>query len=125
MFNLYLAQQLAQVTLASVSATPAKSGSGVFEVTATVTNEGQIPTSLEIARRIKIVRPDSCTIRLAEGQELVKTADGKNQPATIEIGSLKAGESRTVSWQVKGAGSPTVTADSTRGWVARKDVTIK
>ena len=125
MFNLYLAQQLAQVKLASVTASPSTAGAGVFDVNATVTNEGLIPTALDIAKRVKIVRPDACTIRLAPGQELVKTAEGRNQAAAIEIGWLKAGESKTVTWQVKGAGTATVTASSTRGGVDRRDVAMK
>jgi hypothetical protein len=127
LFNLYLAQQLAQVRVTSVTvaAAPAKAGAGLTEVKATVTNEGLIPTALEVAKRVKIVRPDACSIRLAAGQELVKTADGKNQRATIEIGWLKPGESRTVTWLVKGAGTATVSIASTRGGVDRKDVVVK
>jgi hypothetical protein len=125
MFNLYLAQQLAQVRLAPVSVSPSQSGAGVFDVAATVTNEGLIPTALDVARRIKIVRPDACAIRLAPGQELVKTAEGRNQPATVEIGWLKPGESKTVTWQVKGPGTAMVTVSSTRGGIDRKDVAIR
>jgi hypothetical protein len=125
MFNLYLAQQLAQVKLVSVTASPSKSAAGVFDIKATVTNEGLIPTALEVAKRVKIVRPDACAIRLAGGQELVKTADGRSQTATIEIGWLKPGESKTVAWQVKGPGTATVSASSTRGGVDRKELTIK
>jgi hypothetical protein len=125
MFNLYLAQQLAQVKLASVAASPSKSGVGVFDVTATVTNEGLIPTALEVAKRVKIVRPDACTIRLAAGQELVKSAAGRIQSTTIEIGWLKPGESKTVTWQVKGPGTATVSAASTRGGTDRKDVAVQ
>jgi hypothetical protein len=125
MFNLYLAQQLAQVRIATVAATPSRAGGGVFEVRATVTNEGLIPTALDIATRVKIVRPDACSIRLAAGQELVKAADGKNPSATIEIGWLKPGESRTVTWQVKGAGTAAVAVASTRGGVDRRDVVIQ
>ena len=34
----------------------------------TVTNEGGMPTALEIAKRVKMVRPDTCTITLGEGR---------------------------------------------------------
>jgi hypothetical protein len=125
MFNLYLAQQLAQVKLASATVSPSKSGGGVFDITATVVNEGLIPTALEVAKRVKIVRPDTCAIRLAAGQELVKVADGRSQAATIEIGWLKPGESRAVTWQVRGAGTATVSASSTRGGVDRKELAIR
>ena len=125
MFNLYLARQLAQVKLASVTVSPAASGAGVFEVKATVTNEGLIPTALEVAKRVKIVRPDACAIRLAPGQELVRTTGGRSQPAATDIGWLKPGESKTVTWEVKGPGTATVSATSTRGGVDRKEVAVK
>ena len=125
MFNLYLAQQLAQVKVASATASPSAVGAGVCDVQATVTNEGFIPTALEVAKRVKIVRPDACTIRLAPGQELVKAAGGRSPNPTIEIGWLKAGESTTVTWQVKGAGTATVVISSTRGGVDRREVVIK
>ena len=125
MFNLYLAEQLARVRIASVAAGPSKSGGDVFEVKATVTNEGLMPTALDIAKRVKIVRPDTCTIRLAPGQELQKSSEDRSQPATIEIGWLKAGESKTVTWQVKGAGTATVSVASTRGGVDRREVAIR
>ncbi len=128
MFNLYLAQQLAQVRVSAANAAPAKGVApteGVFDVQATVTNDGNIPTALEMAKRVKIVRPDSVAIRLAPGQELAKSAAGKPaQRPSIDIGWLKPGESRTVSWQVKGPGTATITIGSTRGGVDRKDVAI-
>jgi hypothetical protein len=125
MFNLYLARQLAQVKLTAVAVTPAKAGAGVFEVKATVTNEGLMPTALEVAKRVKIVRPDACTIRLGSGQELAKTADGKIQSTTIEIGWLKPGETKIVTWHVKGAGTATVSVASTRGGIDRRDAEVK
>ena len=127
MFNLYLAQQLPQVKLAAVTAAPAKGvplADAVFDVQVTATNEGLMPTSLEMARRVKMVRPDTLTIALAQGQELTKAAAGKPaQARVVELGSLKAGESKTVTWQVKGPGRVTVSISSTRGGIDKKEVT--
>jgi len=117
MFNLYLAQQLPQVKIVSATAKPS-STTGVFDIELVVTNEGKMPTALEIAQRVKMVRPDTATIRLAKGQELVQPAEGEKGPRQrtgIEIGWLKPGETRTVSWQVKGSGEATVSIGSTRG----------
>jgi hypothetical protein len=126
MFNLYLAEQLPQVRLTAVTMTPAKgvpAADNVFAVQATVVNEGLMPTALEMAKRVKIVRPDTLTITLGQGQELTKAAAGKpGQTRVIEVGSLRAGESRTVSWQVKGAGKATVSVSSTRGGTDRKEI---
>ena len=69
MFNVYLAQQLAQVRIVSATTKPA--ADGAQEITVTVTNEGGIPTALEIAKRVKIVRPDTAVIQLAQGQTFV------------------------------------------------------
>ena len=125
MFNLYLAQQLPQVRITAADARPAGEP-GVFEVRMTVTNDGLMPTALEIAKRVKIVRPDTCSIRLGEGMLLVPAPDG--QPAVrpaIEIAWLKPGEAKTASWTVKGAGTATVTIESTRGGVDRRQVEVR
>jgi hypothetical protein len=128
LFNLYLAQQLPQVRVLSAAAAPARGvppADELFDVQVTVTNEGLMPTSLEVARRVKMVKPDAVEIALAKGQELAKPAAGKTaQRATIEIGWLKPGESRTVAWQVKGKGKASVTVGSTRGGVDRRDLAI-
>jgi hypothetical protein len=126
LFNLYLAQQLPQVRLAGVTVARAKgvaAAENVFDVTAVVVNEGLMPTALEMAKRVKIVRPDAFTITLAQGQELAKPATGKPQQRIVEIGSLKAGETKSVTWQVKGTGTVTVGFSSTRGGVDRREAT--
>ena len=65
-----------------------------------------MPTALDIAKRVKMVRPDTCTITLAKGQELLAPAAGEpRQRAAIEIDWLKPGETKSVKWQVKGAGT--------------------
>ena len=59
MFNLYLAQQLPQIRIVGVTVAPAKgtpAADQVFDVTATITNDGLLPTALEMAKRVKIVR---------------------------------------------------------------------
>jgi hypothetical protein len=127
MFNLYLAQQLPQVKILSASAKPAGSD-GVFEVEMTVTNEGQMPTALEIAQRVKMVRPDTATIRLAKGQELINPAEGEKGPRQrpgIELGWLKPGETKRLSWRVRGAGEVTLTIGSTRGGIDSRALVVQ
>ena len=123
LFNLYLAQQLPHVRVASVEASPVGGSPGAWEVRATVTNEGLIPTALEVAKRVKMVKPDTVTLALAAGQSLAKAPAGEPaQRAAVEVGWLKPGETRTVSWRVAGPGRATVTVGSTRGGVDRKDI---
>jgi hypothetical protein len=51
-----------------VSATSKTSSTtGVFDVELVVTNEGKMPTALDVAKRVKMVRPDTATITLAKG----------------------------------------------------------
>ena len=126
MFNLYLAQQLPQVRIVSSAAKAAAPDSDVFEVDLTVTNEGSMPTALEIAQRVKMVRPDFCTITLAKGQELVEPPAGQpRQRAGLEIGWLKPGETKSVKWRVKGAGRVKLTIASTRGGVDSREVELR
>jgi hypothetical protein len=85
-----------------------------------------MPTSLEIARRVKMVRPDACTISLAKGQALSPRPEGQpRQRASIEIDWLNPGETKKVSWQVKGAGKATLSVGSTRGGTDRREIEIK
>jgi len=123
-FNLYLAQQLPQVRITAVDVEPA--AAGAFDVRLTVTNAGLMPTALEIAKRVKMVRPDTCAIELAKGQALVQPPAGQPRArASVEIGWLKPGETKSVSWTVKGAGAATVTVGSTRGGVDTREVRIQ
>ena len=87
MFNLYLAQQLPQVRILSAAAKKSGSTDAVFDVELSVTNEGKMPTSLEIARRVKMVRPDGCTITLQKvrswsSQPTVNRASGRQSRST-------------------------------------------
>jgi hypothetical protein len=126
MFNLYLAQQLPQVRIVSAAARPSASGKDVFDLDVTVTNEGRMPTALDIAQRVKMVRPDTVTIALAKGQELVQPAEGQpRQRAAIEIDWLKPGETKSVKWQVKGAGQVKVIVGSTRGGVDSRQMEVR
>jgi hypothetical protein len=91
-----------------------------------VTNEGKMPTSLDIAQRVKIVRPDSCTITLGKGQQLAPAPEGQpRQRPIIEIDVLQPGEMKTVSWQVQGAGEVRLAIGSTRGGVDTRTLDVK
>ena len=150
MFNLYLAQQLAQVRIVSLTTKPGADGAP--EITAVVTNEGGIPTALEIAKRVKIVRPGhrghparrraDVRRRSAGGRaggggagfgrggggvagRAAATAPRPGRVNRRELGWLKPGEQRTVSWTVRGAGNVTVGIESTRGGVDRRTVSLE
>ena len=139
MFNMYLAGQLPQVKIVSASARA--SADGVFDVTVEVTNEGLMPTALEMAKRVKMVQQDRVTLELASGQSIVRAAGAPAQgggrqggpaasatgPVRVneDIGWLKPGERKTVTFKVKGAGSARVTIGSTRGGVDSTTVEVR
>jgi len=67
------------VRISAVEAKPA--AAGAFDVRLTVTNAGLMPTALEIAKRVKIVRPDTCAIELAKGRSWCSRRRASRAPA--------------------------------------------
>ena len=122
MFNLFLAQSLPQVKIVSAEIKPVRKEPGAFEIVAVFTNEGFLPTALQMADRVKIVRPDAALVRLPAGVELVGVR------AQREIGFIKQNEKKEVRWKVKikpgTAGDADVSILSTRGGIARTTVKI-
>jgi hypothetical protein len=149
LFNVWMAQQLPQVRIVSATARPG--ADGTFEVTVIVTNDGAMPTALEIAKRVKMVREDAVSLQLAPGQSVTggegtggrgggegrggrgggARAGGPGEPpasgtrVSRNIGWLKPGEQRTVSWTVRGPGDITASVASTRGGVATAVVSVR
>ena len=124
MFNLFLAKSLPQVAIISVETKPVKGEKDTYEVICVFGNEGFLPTALEMAKRVKIVRPDRAEIELPQdGVELIK---GEK---SVELGSLKSKEKREVRWRLKVSGKEEaqlfVGISSTRGGVQKKAVNIK
>jgi len=121
-FNLLMAKSLPQVKIVSAEVRPVKKEADTFEIVAVFTNEGFLPTALEMADRVKIVRPDAAAVRLPAGAELVKDR------ARRDIGFLKQNERKEVRWKIKvkpgTAGEAEVSILSTRGGVARTAVKI-
>jgi len=124
MFNYYLAQSLPQIEITNVAVQPARMAkdSATHEIRVTVRNSGRLPTALEQAKRVKIVRPDHVVARIAQGS------------TTRTIGRapefwLNGGESRTVTLRLRAGEKPedktiTVRALSTRGGVAEREVRL-
>jgi hypothetical protein len=124
LFNLLLAKSLPQVAISSVEAKPVKGEKDTYEIVCIFSNEGFLPTALEMAKRVKIVRPDRAVIELArDGVELIKG------DRAIELGSLQSKEKREVRWRIKLTGKEgaqvKVSISSTRGGVQEKSVSLK
>jgi hypothetical protein len=120
MFNLYLAQSLPKVEIvnASIAGLPGtQRDSATHEIRVTVRNAGRIPTALEQAKRVKIVRPDQVTARFERNSK----AKIVGRPPEFWLGG---GETRSVTLRLR-AGTErvmTVRAVSTRGGVAEREV---
>jgi hypothetical protein len=147
MFNIYLAQQMAQVKIVSATTKPA--ADGATELTVTVTNEGGLPTALEIAKRVKIVREDNVSLEYDASQTVTRVGQaapgpgfggrggrggrrggGGDEPdarrrTSVGIGWLTPGQTQTLSWTVRGAGAVTVSIASTRGGTDSTTVEIR
>lgn len=95
-FNLYLAKSLPRAKIVSAAVEPVKKEPGVYEVRTVLANQGLLPTALEMAKRVKIVKPDTAELKLES-----KAAEIVGSEAVREIGWLRPGETREVRWKVK------------------------
>jgi hypothetical protein len=122
-FNLHLARSLPRVKVVSTTVEAVKKEPGVYEIKAVVANEGRLPTALEMAKRVKIVKPDAAELKLDDG-----TAEIVGGGAVQEIGWLGPGEKREVRWRVKVLDPAKFAAEvailSTRGGTDRKPATL-
>ena len=121
MFNLEMAMSLPDVEI--VNATVAKVGvskdSATHEVRVTLRNNSIMPTALEQAKRVKIVRPDELTVRAPNAARL-RTVSRQTEF------HLAGKETRTITVRVVAPAATTATVRfaSTRGGVATRDVQI-
>jgi hypothetical protein len=123
LFNLEMAFELPKVEITNVvvNRVRATADSATHEVRVTVRNTGRIPTALEQAKRVKVVREDFLTVEAPSGS----TARSIGRGTGFYLNGL---ETRTVSVRVRvPAGSETVMnarVTSTRGGVADREVRI-
>lgn len=124
MFNLYMAMSLPQVELTDVrvNALRAAKDSATHEVRVTVRNSGRLPTALEQAKKIKMVRPDQVTALFGRGS----ASRALGRPPEFW---LAGGETRTVTLRIKAGTAEadralTLRLTSTRGGVAERAVTL-
>ena len=124
LFNLAMAMELPRVEITDVrvARVRASADSATHEVRVTVRNTGRIPTALEQAKRVHIVRPDIVYVQGAGGAT-VRVVGPRPEPY-----NLAGRETRTVTLRVRVAGTQSVRAtahiSSTRGGVAERAFTI-
>jgi hypothetical protein len=124
MFNLELAKALplVEITDAKVSTVKASADSATHEVQVTVRNAGFLPTALEQAKRVKMVRPDRLTLVPARGS----TTRIVGRPPEFWMAGH---ETRTVKVRVRVGPNEAdrsfgVQLLSTRGGQARRDLSV-
>ncbi|MBC7788785.1 MAG: peptidase [Anaerolineae bacterium] len=124
LFNVYMAQSLPriEITEAVVTKLSALTDSATHEIQVTVRNAGRMPTALEQAKRVKIVRPDQVTAKFADSS----VAKVVGRPPEFW---LEGGESKAVVLRLRIEGkavsrTATIRALSTRGGVAEREVIL-
>ena len=129
LFNLFLAKHLPQIEI--VAATVKQKEANLYEVSVTATNTGKLPTALEQAKLVKIVRPDTAKIEFDE--ELLKSKKveilkPQLRDKSIEIGWLEENKQKTATWEIRlhgiASAKATVSILSTRGGVARREIKV-
>lgn len=133
MFNIFLAKNLPQIEITSVEALPS-TGTSVYDVVVQYTNKGYLPTAIEQAKLVNIVRPDR--VMLEFDKELTKDMNNqkveivvpKGRNKDVENDWAKQGESKTVKFQVKLNGIDTAACKvhvlSSRGGHKVKEIMI-
>lgn len=123
LFNLAMAFELPKVAITNVAVSKvrASADSATHEVKVTVRNTGRIPTALEQAKRVKIVRPDYLTVEGPRGTAARTTTRG------VEF-HLNGRETKVLTLRVRAPAGQTVEMNarvtSTRGGVADAPVRI-
>jgi murein tripeptide amidase MpaA len=116
LFNIYLAKNLPQIEIVSIETAPARE-KGVYDITVNFTNTGFLPTALEQAKLIKIVREDR--VRLSIARDLTQSGKVSILKNNIETGWTKNGKTKTAVLKVALNGitkaAATVEVLSTRG----------
>ncbi|MBI4564505.1 MAG: peptidase M14 [Planctomycetes bacterium] len=122
-FTLYHADQMPQVSVASIE-TRALAG-GLTEVTATIANPKLTPTRSAVDVKRKITPPDRATIEgrnvevvagmVSESRFFTRPEEQKLNPRNLRIESIPGMGARHVRWIVRGAGPYTVTVTSIKG----------
>ena len=106
MYNIFLAKHLPQIKINSVKVKPAKE-KNVYDIEVSFTNTGFLPTALEQAKLVKIVKQDR--VRLEIDEELTKDKKNKKveilipeiQNKDVELKWTKKGETKTAHLMVK------------------------
>ncbi len=131
LFNLELALHLPDIEISEVTVEGAGSDDegDLYDVEVTYENIGGIPTALQQALLVKIVREDQIELRFDdEVEDRVVIVDPTFRDKTMYLGSTPPGEPETVTFRVRVTGDGdvpgSVVMESTRGGVASAEFTL-
>jgi len=122
MFNLYMAQSLPKLEIVGAQAVALRSqrDSATHEVRVTIRNHGRLPTALEQAKQVKIVRPDQLVARPGAGTRILAQA----APFWIGGNETKVITLRVVAGSTEAARKMALRLTSTRGGIVEREVTF-
>jgi hypothetical protein len=119
-YLLYMIDSLAQVNVVDTRLRPTSGPDGAtHELRVTVENRGRIPTALEQAKEVKIVRPDTVEVELPDGAgEVVE------EPEFFLAGKQRRTVAVRLRLEASASGNAVVRLESTRGGVAERTVPL-
>jgi hypothetical protein len=123
MFNMELFKALPQVRITDAKVKAL--GKDRYQISASFVNESFLPTALEMAKRVKIVRPDTAMLEWPNDSGVTLA---KGVRANQDLGWLESKQTKNATWDVSiPAGKPvdvTVTISSTRGGVQKRTLRL-
>ena len=135
LFNLEMAFHLPELQIEDVTArrTDSAGDSATYEVAVRYRNTGRLPTALQQAQLVKIVREDRVELEFDSGltrgdEPSVEIVEPSRGGGAVENGWIAPGETKTATFRVRTRGVPgargTVRLSSTRGGIASREFTI-
>ncbi|MBW6480099.1 MAG: hypothetical protein K0B37_11780 [Bacteroidales bacterium] len=127
-FSLYHAYHTPQLEI--VELTSNRIGRGLFEVTAVIANTRLIPTHSGANLKFGIDRPNYISIdggnvlagMIVHDPDLNVVEEQKVNPSVIEVKNISGMSTVTIRWIVEGGRNLSVTVDSAKGGVVRKNL---
>ncbi|TVR42115.1 MAG: peptidase M14 [Bacteroidia bacterium] len=127
-FTLFHAYHTPRLEIVELSARDL--GGGLREVTAVIANTRLIPTHAGIDLRNRIERPNYVSLEggnvlagmIVQNRDLNVVEEQLREPAVIEVDNFPGMSTVTIRWIVEGGRRLSVTVDSAKGGVIRKDL---
>jgi hypothetical protein len=135
LFNLEMAKHLPQIddVEVAVDEVDSTSDSATYRVTVAWSNSGELPTALQQAQLVKIVREDRVRLQfdstlVKRDDPVVRIVDPDTRDKVVRVGWTQPGERKVVEFLVRTYGVPGVEGEvhvmSTRGGLAKPSLVL-